>query len=91
MVADLPEPTAAVTDAASGPSRIGQMLAAAAMVSACAASGYYLSRLQGGDPLVYAGIGAGIGVVLGWMVIRWTSRSHDVSGADDDRADLSEM
>jgi len=47
------------------------------LASAGWASGYHLSLTRGADLLTWTAAGAGIGLILGWMVIRWLGSRHD--------------
>jgi len=50
-------------------------LAAASLITAAgAASGYYLGLSRQFDPVIGAGLGAVVGIVLGWVTTRWMVR-----------------
>jgi len=50
-------------------------LAAASLIAAGgASSGYYLGLSRQFDPIIGAGIGAVVGIVLGWVATQWMAR-----------------
>ena len=63
-------PTVAASRSKSAPLSLIVLLLAAAGGGA----GYYLSLIQRADPLNWAAVGGGLGLLLGWAVMRWMAR-----------------
>ncbi|NIQ58627.1 MAG: hypothetical protein GWN71_36295 [Gammaproteobacteria bacterium] len=53
-----------------------QLLMASAMASGGAGAGYYGAMVQQQDMLTWTAAGAAIGLLLGWMSVRWMARTR---------------